>query len=385
MMTKIRITLLLCLSCLCAVLEASAQTSTPQGNADQLKQLDQLAETCRAKLQTKRFFAQSEAQAASASGVASVAFYLKALAETRYRDNPQGFSDWKRKNEGLITSMPFQTATMLQLRYLVLALKRCDSTDAYAQVPEYFSYLNSLAVAYPSTVIGTKSGRNGAAKQVQEALALLGQPIAKTSVAQWLDVSSLMPASDFEQVPGNYGGIMEKNVRGPLRDRKDPRLIATWDAQINLESKLAQQQDADSYRRKRYPSLIIDRAEDLVLVGQKEKAIGEMITLIKGNPDNPAAMQWIQSARRMLGASGGTNAAPPAGEAPLSSTPLPDSSEGVSTEGGGNSGSTAPDRVGAPEVTLPPESALVPVPDETPDPTPQPRRGKMTPFGFKEE
>lgn len=371
--------------CLFAVAPLSAQNPGQLANADQIKQLDQLAETCRAKLQTKRFFAQSEAQAASASGLASVSFYLKALAGTRYRDNPQGFSDWKRKNEGIITSMPFQTAAMLQLRYLVLALKRSDSTDAYAQVPEYFSYLNSLAAAFPSTVIGTKSGRNGVAKQVQEALALLGQPISKTSVAQWLDVASLMPSSDFEQVPGNYAGIMEKNVRGPLRDRKDPRLIATWDAQINLESKLAQQQDADSYRRKRYPSLVIDRAEDLVLVGQKDKAIGEVITLIKGNPDNPSAMQWIQSARQMLGTSGGTNATPSSGAAPLSTTPLPESSEGVSAEGSGNSGSTAPDRVGASEVTLPPESALAPVPDETPEATPQPRRGKMTPFGFKEE
>lgn len=380
-----RSTILLCLPVLLALSKASGQTPSPQANADQLKQLDQLAETCRAKLQTKRFFAQSETQAASISPSASIIFYLKALQATRYHDNPQGFADWKKKNEGIITSLPFQTATMLQLRYLVLALKRVDHTDAYAQAPEYFAYLNSLAASFPSTIIGTKSSRAGSTRQVQEALGLLSQPIAKTSVAQWLDVASLMPTSDFEQSPGNYGGIMEKNVRGPLRDRKDPRLIATWDAQINLESKEAPKLDADSFRKRRYPSLIIDRAEDLALVGQKEKAVGEMITLIKANPDNPAAMQWIQSARRMLGASGTTNAATPAGEAPLSTTPLPESSVGGSAEGVGNTGSATPDPAGGTEVTLPPESALVPVPDESPEATPQPRRGKMTPFGFKEE
>jgi len=380
-----RFTILLCLPVLLALSNASGQTPSLQGNADQLKQLDQLAETCRAKLQTCRFFAMSEAQAASASAGASVAFYLKALQGTRYQNNPQGFADWRKKNEGIISSMPFQTATMLQLRYLVLALKRVDHTDAYAQVPEYFSYLNSLAASFPSTVIGTKSSRAGSSRQVQEALALLGQPISKSSVAQWLDVAALVPTSDFEQVPGNYGGIMEKNVRGPLRDKKDPRLIATWDAQINLESKEAPKLDADSFRKRRYPALIIDRAEDLVLVGQKEKAVGEMITLIKANQDNPAAMQWINQARQMMGAAVAKNSPQSVSTPTLSTVPLPEPPEVGAVEGGDNSGSSSTDPVNLSGVTLPPESALVPVPDETPEATPQQRSGKMTPFGFKEE
>ena len=77
------------------------------------------------------------------------------------------------------------------------------------------------------------------------------------------------------------------------------------------------------YEEKRFatvrrPELLWARAEDLYQIGLKNRAITEMVAVLKSNPLHPRAEAWISQLEAMLPAS--TKA--PATDAPLAPPPL---------------------------------------------------------------
>lgn len=264
---------------------------------DLLKQLDQVATQAQNRDQKRRSAAISEISSQASSGSAAVDFYLRALDSTRYKTNHPAFIDWDRQNDRILHTISFQTAVLLQLRYLVLALHRDDQHDEYAQVPEALAYLKDLAGIQSSTV--SSQGLS------QEALTFIQQPLTNSEVAQWLQISDLLPASkNFAPAPGIYEDIMEKNVRGPLRDKKDSRLPATWDTQIEAESAIAaasgDHEKIEIFNKSRLPGLLFRQVQDTALIGQPNRSIGEVMLLIQKYPGNPQVSDWINYARDAL-------------------------------------------------------------------------------------
>lgn len=286
---------------------------TPQNPAALLKELDQIANGSQTLEQKRRTDAISRIQSASSSGTSSVELYLNALDATKYADKHQEFLDWKQKNQETFRHPSLQNAAQLQLRYLLLALQRSEQRDALAQVPDSLSYLNSLSgLHFLEEPYSPQAQQKGAKPQpassdqvLPEAATLIKQPLASSAVVEWFRIKDLLPnGKDFEGSPGNYSGILDKNVKTPLRKNKDPRLPGVWDMQITTESAVISatksQQKLETFQTTRLPELIFGKLKDTAEIGQPNRAFTEMMKLIKSYSANPSVQDWIDTAKGLL-------------------------------------------------------------------------------------
>ncbi|MEI6080799.1 MAG: hypothetical protein WCR44_00010 [Verrucomicrobiota bacterium] len=287
----------------------------PQNAITILKELDKIDQGAKANENNRRSAAISQIQVAANSGSAAVDLYLRSLESTKYLESHQDYVDWSRKNQELLHSLSFQNAAQLQMRYLAMALQRDEKHDAFAQIPECLAYLETLASQKSLRPAGASSSSQiqnqktpiktiSTDKPRPEALALINQPIDKSSVVQWLQISDLLPDKDFAPSAGNYQSIMEKNIRGSLRAKNDPRIIQTWDMQIAMETATATEsnskQQADAFNQTRLPDLLFHKAQDTSAIGQPNRALGEVMVLVRNYPANPSMQDWITTARGLL-------------------------------------------------------------------------------------
>ena len=302
---------------LSSVSRVTAQDApAPQNKTALLQELDKITSGSETIVRKRRAEAISRVQSASSSGGAAVELYLNALDNTKYREKHQEFVDWRQKNQDNLRHASFQNASQLQLRYLLLALQRSDQNTALTQIPESLAYLKSLQDLHfleetQASSTAQKSNRGMQAppppsdKVIPEASALIKQPIRNCAVVEWFQISDLLPeGKDFEGSAGNFSGIIDKNVKTPLRGTNDPRLSGVWDFQINAESAVANSGDspqkAETFRNERLPELIFLKLKDTAAIGQPNRALNELMTLIRTYPSNHSVNDWIRTARGML-------------------------------------------------------------------------------------
>lgn len=286
---------------------------SPQNTETLLKELDQISLGTQSLSQKRRAEAISRIQSASSSGASSVEFYITALDNTKYLENHPALIEWKLKNQEDLHHPSFQNAAQLQLRYILLGLQRSTQKTALVQVPETLAFLNSLTSLHflegvytpPPAAKSIKAPPIPSDKITSDAADLIKKPIISSPVVDWLQIEDLLPQNkDFEASAGNYAGILEKNVKTPLRSAHDPRLPEVWDLQINSESALASaansKQKTETFTNERLPELLFGKLKDTAMVGQPNRAATDMMKLIRGYPANPAVKEWIDYARGLL-------------------------------------------------------------------------------------
>ena len=307
-----------------------AQDTPPLSNAAALlKELDQICSGVKSKELSRRAAAISQVQTASASGPAAAEYFATAIGNTKYQGRPQDFADWKKKNQDALLNLSYQGAAQLQLRYLLMALQRSEKLDAYAQIPECLAFLNTLSshnihFNIPPPPDGASRQRGNTAptpdKLIHEARELLHQPLSGLPVVEWLQIADLLPDNkDFAPVGGNYESVFDKNVRAPLRKKHDARLLNTWDAQIATESAIAtasqSRQQIDDFNQNRGPDLLFKKAQDTALLDQPNRALGEVLVLIRSYPSSSSLNDWISNARTLI--SNSATQAPMATQSPV--------------------------------------------------------------------
>jgi hypothetical protein len=160
--------------------------------------------------------------------------------------------------------------------------------------------------------------------------------VTDSPVARWLQLKDLLddvapkrskagepakPAS-WEHIPGNWDGIYGAIILPEYRAGRDPRLLEYWDAVIKRESDRAADRKLDIEQREwtqeKFPRLLWSRAQDVMVLGQKNRALNEMFNLIKKYPQHPDADSWIASLEGMLvtPSAAAPAAAPAAGAVP---------------------------------------------------------------------
>jgi hypothetical protein len=141
--------------------------------------------------------------------------------------------------------------------------------------------------------------------------------VKNSVVAQWLKLGDLLDATQWEMVPGNYDGIYASIVLPELRQQKDVRILEYWDGKLKREADAATKSkltfEVDKFNTIRRPTLWWNRTQELVHLGQKNRAITEMYNLIKGFPLHPEADTWIAALETLV--------APPAPVPPDSAIP----------------------------------------------------------------
>ena len=256
-------------------------------------------------------------QSASASGPAAANFYTQAVEEVNFKgkkDKVEAFIAWKKSHSDLLRSKEMQTALLLHLKYLMLALQRKELEKPATQLPAVMAYVNEL-IACDDLFADQKP-------PTDETRSLLDKPLNQSVFAQWLRLGEWLPDDKtWESRPGNVFGILEKNVRSVMRNTKDPQLVQTWDLEMKIEAAriTAGRSDhqADQFNAVNRPRLQFKQAQDMIVVGQPNRALAEMITLVRTSPSHPDFPIWVGKIRELITpASAQTSPAPAPDTAP---------------------------------------------------------------------
>lgn len=305
--------------------------------------LKQLAATLK-EIKTKRSVSEKTLESklmqdfrtASASNVAAASFYQSALMATQNRDA----SDV----QNLVKSDAVQNAARLHLNYLLLTIQRVGgATTKQLEAPLLAHIAAVVAAGAGDAAIYARReraqelkdagyripGAKGKTPPGREPLfweqELITQSVKNSVFVQWYGIATLVAAAkDWEFSPGNPDGMYQSTLLPYYRQNKDPKAIAYWDQKLQDEAQKASASNSafkiDQFNRVKRPQLLWKRAQDMILIGLRNRGMGEMLEIIKGYPDHSDLPDWIAQLEGL--AAGGSVAVPSASTD--AGTPQPD-------------------------------------------------------------
>ena len=375
------------IAALCAT--AVAQTGdAPPVNTDQLLQaLRQFRDQSATSLKTRRANALQQVMAAASSNEKAAATWADAVLAVQFAGvDHQGAAvrEWKQADGEALRSKEGATAARLHLHWLAITIQHAagaETKQLLNSVIEFTRQVESDAATMGRVAEQIEKARERAAggrnAPVNKAAAdeararklhdsIMKMAVTDGPVARRLEIPELLgdaakktkkgeksEAPEWELVPGNLDGIYNSIILPELRAARDPRLLDYWDMLLKREAEAIHPGMPDFEERRvmqvRRPALLWARAQDLMILGQRNRAVTEMFNLIKTYPQHPEAAHWMAHLESIL--------APPAANQPSAANTQP----GI---GGA---------VVAPPVSTPPATSPGPPNGATPDARPNSR------------
>jgi hypothetical protein len=281
--------------------------------------------------QTQKQTAMQQISAAAGSPEKAVQLWEDAIRATQFdgmtKEGAQ-FRAWKEGEGEALKERAVQNAIHLHLTWLSLTLQRSAGTKVKDMLPAVVNYTKELVADEVSMELlaenikrereaaaiappGGGNRRNQTApNKVSEAAVkrahdqILRGGLAVSPVVKWMRLGDAVKLEAWEGNPGNLDGIFLKIILPELREQKDARVLDYWDLKLKKEADTASRSrlayEIEKFNTERRPSLLWSRSQEFLLLGQKNRAIGEMFALIKAHPNHPEADEWIGSLEKLL-------------------------------------------------------------------------------------
>ncbi len=299
-----------------------------------LQGLRQFKEQNETSLKTRRTAAYQQITAAASSLDKAAAYWTDAVLAVQFAGvdhQTTAVRDWKQgEGEGL-KAKEGANAARLHLVWLGLTMQHSAGAEMKQLLPSVIDFTKQLeaddaAISHVVELIdkakaAKRPGVNKAlseethAKKIHDSI--LKMSVTNSPVAKRLQIADLLgdvgkkrkrgedgaPAS-WETVPGNVNGIYNAIILPEFRATKDPRLLEYWDMMIKKEQENIYAGMPDFEERQwsqiKRPAMLWARAQDLLLIGQRNRAVTEMYNLIKAFPQHPEAAGWISQLEQSL-------------------------------------------------------------------------------------
>ena len=281
---------------------ALAQRETSPLNAELiLKEIDQLEKKQKESYRAEKAHAIATLTRAAESSTAANNLYEDAIEQIQFngqKGKTQAFLEWKKKNTEVLRSREMETALRLHLRYLILSLQRADSEKPGDFVNPSLEY----AMDIQKWLLDQARGNSNLPQEIKS---LIDRSINESVFTKSMFLTAWLPkGKNWELSPGNLEGILEKNVRPLLREEKSPQLIETWDLLMKFQADRTTmgrlEFSAETYNTVTQPRLLLSRANDMILIGQKNQGCTEILKLIRTYPQHPDFSQWVTQLREIL-------------------------------------------------------------------------------------
>jgi hypothetical protein len=291
----------------------------------------------------------SDFTAASSDDGAALNFYVEAVRVTRFvgrSDADSAFDLWRKTVVPRLNPAAIRTA----LRYTTLSVQRAAGGTDDQIFPLLFAYADDTQNQLPALLARPPSAPTGQPPNMQRGEHhgygerngpggfgggfggfgggepdpdenIMQQDVSANIFSRWYDLGShLSSLENWEMVPANTDNMYQKFLLPIMRRNRDPRVLTYWDNRIIFERGAASAATADfttdHYNSTVRPSLLWNRAEDEIAIGQRDKGITDMYALLKAFPGHPDAGKWIPELEGLLTAppavaAGGTVPASP--------------------------------------------------------------------------
>ncbi|MGB8353522.1 MAG: hypothetical protein WCD79_06520 [Chthoniobacteraceae bacterium] len=251
--------------------------------------------------------------AASRDINSAIALYEDAIRATKFagesRESTQ-FQDWKKDEADKLKSKPFRDGLCLHLLYLGLTMERSAGIEVKDLLADLISFTQQVMVVQDTPAAPVFNPYNKPVKKQggeagPEDNEWLKQSLASSIFVKWQLLGDYVTAvENWELVPGNVDGIYSKTILPEFRRTKDVRVVQYWDMRIARESSQATSSgknfDADRFNQIAMPDLLWSRAQELLALDQKNRAILDMVKNIKSYPTHPNVPQWIAQLQQIL-------------------------------------------------------------------------------------
>jgi hypothetical protein len=293
-----------------------------------LQGLKQFKEQNETGLKTRRNNAYQQIMAAAATNEKAAAYWAESVLAVQFAGvdrQTQAVRDWQKgEGEGLKVK-ECANAARLHLVWLGLTIQHSAGAETKQLLPSVVDFTKQLEadeagitkVAEQIDKLKSNVKRGAPNKALSEDThakklhdSILRMSVTNSPVAKRLQIADLLgdvakkkkkgddagpPA--WEMVPGNVNGIYSAIILPEFRASKDPRLLDYWDmvirkGQENIYAGMPDFEERQWSQIKR-PSMLWARAQDLLIIGQRNRAITEMYNLIKAYPQHPDAAGWI--------------------------------------------------------------------------------------------
>jgi hypothetical protein len=259
------------------------------------------------------------------------------------------FREWKDKEGEVLKAAECQTALHLYFNWLSITLQHSGGVKVHDLLPAIISHASQVladqeAMAYldegakkdketePNRRENRRGGPvNGPARKVSDdEIKRMHDQILRglqgSMVVQWWRIDDLLGDSvkgkggdtqgpGWEQNPGNLDGIYERIIQPEYRAQRDPHVVDYWDLKMRQESEAATRSklafDIDKFNTVRKQQLLWKRAEEVLTIGMKNRAVADMFKLIQTYPAHPDFATWVSTLEQALTPA----AAPPAAAA----------------------------------------------------------------------
>ena len=332
---------------------AQTQDAPPMDARQLLEALKAIREQNEAGIKSRKQNAYTKVMAAAATGPSAAAFWKEAVKETQFdgADHQSAkLSDWKDGDGEALTSKECQNAAKLHLYWLGLSLQHSMGTETKAMLQNIIEFTKQIRAEeevmakLDSTIDRMKDRKDRKDAAEEQTVKRVHDQILRTSVggspvARWLQLSDLLgddgkkrgqraPRNDgqadapngWEHTPGNWDGIFSQIILPEFRLTKDARLLEYWDLKIKTETERVAEKKLDVEQRDwlqvKRPSMIWARTQDVMILGQKNRAIAEMFNLVKSNPQHPQVTSWISAIEAAITPAAVAPIASPAPSAP---------------------------------------------------------------------
>ncbi len=302
----------------------NAQQDTPPVDIGQLlKALQGIKEQQTVQMKTAKQKALQQVEASAASAASAVASWEEAVRVAQFEGEPREgtrFKEWRDRDGDALKEKEAANAAQLHFKWMALTLRRSIGITLKELLPQVIAFTKDLAAdqaaidALDESIRRDKEIPGGAKpgkvrKPNDEAIKKMHDQIIRTPVngsvaAQVLKIGELLNVDKWEMTAGNLDGIYNTIILPELRASRDPRLLEYWDMRLKRESEGATKSklafDVEKFNQVRRPEILWGRAQDVLLLGQRNRALGEMFNLIKTYPSHPRAGEWVAALQKSL-------------------------------------------------------------------------------------
>jgi len=296
---------------------AWAQDDKPVDLKSLVSTLKQIKEKHAVSEKTLEARAMQDFRVAASSNAAAIAFY-QSIASAMGGDGKSRAPEWAKSDAA-------QNAARLHLSYLLLTIQRAGGATTKQLEPALLAHIAGLnaAGAGDSAIQlrrdeGAKGGYTPSGrKRVPDhepmfwEQDLIKQDINSSIFVKWYGIQHMIEGGkEWEPTPGNADGIYQNTLLPYYRQKKDPLAIAYWETKIQQEAQRVTSSNVaykiDQFNAVRRPQLLWTRAGEMVAIGQRNRGMNEMLTVIKTFPDHPDLADWVSQMEGMIGVSGTT-------------------------------------------------------------------------------
>ena len=311
------------------LLLAQTQDAAPVDTVSLLKELHRLRDQQNLESNKSRQSALKDVISAANNPERAILLWEEAIRVVQFSGAPKEnsvFRDWKEKEGDAFNAPLVRNAARLYFMWLSLTIQRDGGTPVKDLLPQVLAYTKELvtqdqAVSALEDMIKQEKEAPKPAKPVPPPPVgvhhkathdqikkmhdtIFRRPIDGSPVVQWLRLKDFINAEGWEKQPSNFDGIYNSIILPEFRLNRDPKALEYWDLKYNREAEVAARTklafEVEKFTTLRRPVLMWSRAEEMLAIGHKNRALTEMLSVIRANPLHPEAANWVVKLEQLL-------------------------------------------------------------------------------------